>query len=47
MQSEGNVNNSLYAKKPDRKMELTPKGRIQAYVSTTSLADWLASSRAS
>ena len=32
-QSEGNVDNCLYATKPDRKMELTRRGIQQAYVS--------------
>ena len=32
-QSEGNVDNSLYAVKPDREMALTPLGVKQAYVS--------------
>ena len=35
LQSEGNVDNSLYAVKPDRKMELTTAGKKQAYVRET------------
>ena len=38
-QSEGNVDNSLYAVKPDRSMELTPKGMQQAYVRTVGCKD--------
>ena len=36
LQSEGNVDNSLYMTKPDRAMKLTPLGVQQAYVRSKS-----------